>query len=336
MNNKIHDAFDKIHAEDALKKNTADFLYQKTHGYKNAQTSENTVRHAAAPGIGNAPGSGHALNDSITPGHKKSFLRHRLPAAVICAAAAVLAFFGIYFYAVPVSAITLSVNPEVELAVNRADRVISVKAGNEDGRLLASSVNVFFMNYKDALDSLMESSTIKACIASGKSVSILVSGENEEKGEEMLASISECPYARQPSVTCRCTNRKGSSHAESEDAAESEDIAESEDTAESEDPAESEDTAESKCTAESECAEESGCAEGSHGSAGSQGAAGSQGVAGSQEAAGLQGASASQCVSVSGNHAQSVTSAASENEKESISEHSSGKEYHEHSIEANG
>jgi hypothetical protein len=179
MDNRIRRAFDEVHAEEELKQTTASFLQKATNSYG-----------------------------------KKHVRSHRFAAALSAAAAALILLTGGYFYAVPVSAITLDVNPSLELEINRMDQVVSLKGTNEDGRALASGAQVFLMNYRDALEKLMASETMKGYLNRGDDVSITILGESEEKGEEMLNEVSACGYAEQSNVTCECASREDAEAAE--------------------------------------------------------------------------------------------------------------------------
>jgi hypothetical protein len=179
MDDRIRRAFDEVHAEEELKQTTASFLQKATHSYG-----------------------------------KKHVRSHRFAAALSAAAAALILLTGGYYYAVPVSAITLDVNPSLELEINRMDQVVSLKGMNEDGRALASDAQVFLMNYRDALEKLMASEAMKGYLNQGDDVSITILGESDEKGEEMLNEVSACGYAEQSNVTCECASREDAEAAE--------------------------------------------------------------------------------------------------------------------------
>ncbi len=71
-------------------------------------------------------------------------------------AAVIMAGFGCYhMYFTPVSAVSLDVNPSVELNINRFDKVVSVEAYNDEGEELVNSENVKYMDYSSALEKLM-------------------------------------------------------------------------------------------------------------------------------------------------------------------------------------
>jgi hypothetical protein len=172
LDNKIRDAMGSVRAEEALIRSTKAFLASKA----SAPAKPFSLRYAAV--------------------------------AFACLAFMVLGFGGWNFYMVPVSAISVDVNPSIELGVNRLDRVVSVKGYNEDGKALAASVELKNLNYSDALDVLLSSETMQPYRANDGLVSITVIGNTEQKSEEMRARIAACGYAAAPNVECRCGNRE--------------------------------------------------------------------------------------------------------------------------------
>lgn len=167
---KIHDAIDSIHAEEALKRSTKAFLKSK-----------------------------------IAP---KPFHMKRI-ATVFASLALVLLGLGSWnFYMTPVSAISVDVNPSIELGVNRFDRVVSVTGYNDDGAALAASVELKNLSYSDALDTLMSSDEMQPYRENDGLVSITVIGNTEQKSEEMQRQIAACDFAASPNVEYRRGNRE--------------------------------------------------------------------------------------------------------------------------------
>lgn len=172
MNNKIRDAMSSVHAEESLIRSTKAFLASKT----------------SAPA--------------------RPFYHRYAAVAFACLAFMMLGFGGWNFYMAPVSTISVDVNPSIELGINRLDRVVSVQGYNEDGRVLAASVELKNLNYSDALDVLLSSETMQPYRANNGLVSITVIGNTDQKSEEMRSQIAACGYAASPNVECRCGNRE--------------------------------------------------------------------------------------------------------------------------------
>ncbi len=72
---------------------------------------------------------------------EKSFSKKMVTIAASAAALFVLGT-GTWAYAAPYSYVSLDVNPSIEFTVNRFDRVIRVKAVNDDGEELLKNINL--------------------------------------------------------------------------------------------------------------------------------------------------------------------------------------------------
>ena len=127
IDHKIRSAFDQIQAEDSLKRETKDFY----------------------------PGS------SIEGAHPHS---RRIVVSAACFLAALLGLGGYFSYVTPVSAVSIDVNPSIELEINLFNKVIDVIGYNDDGAELADSLAVRHMDYLDAVNAILEDQTITACL----------------------------------------------------------------------------------------------------------------------------------------------------------------------------
>lgn len=168
MNDRITEAFNQIHAEDELKINTRKFLSEK-------KSKQNTSQVR---------------------------FRKRHIAAIICFCFVLIGAAGYYSYFTPISAISVDVNPSIELGINRFDKVISVKGFNEDGRMLVSSLNIRFLNYQDALNQILTNENIQKYVNKNQLISITVIGQNEKKSNEMLANVSSCTNSSYGNIHC--------------------------------------------------------------------------------------------------------------------------------------
>ena len=144
MSKNLREAFDSIHADPALKESTRAFLREKTGNY-------------TAP----------------EPRRRSGGFR-RLAPALACAALLVVGLSGYQAYFTPTSAISIDINPSVELEINRFDRVITVEGLNDDGTALAAELNVRFLSYDDALEQIIASDAIQQCLADDGLLSIVV------------------------------------------------------------------------------------------------------------------------------------------------------------------
>ena len=155
MNNKIRDAFDKVQVDDILKQNTLEYVLQKT--------------------------------------QKKPHISYKrlalLAAALLLLSVAVLSCF-VYF--IPISVISVDVNPSIELEINRFDKVIKANGFNDDGKRILSSAKIRFMNYTEAVETLLHSANMSEYMTEDNFVCITVVDEKEDKQKEILCEIENC------------------------------------------------------------------------------------------------------------------------------------------------
>lgn len=156
---RLKEAFDNIRADDEIKRHTREFLARKTEGYRRGS----------------------------------SFPYGRLAAVMAaCLMMAIIGGGGYFLYFIPVSSISVDVNPSIELGINRFDRVVTVDTFNADGDDIMSSVNVRFMDYRDAMDKILNQESEEAYLSEDSCIAITVSGAAEGKQREMLAHLHTC------------------------------------------------------------------------------------------------------------------------------------------------
>lgn len=176
---RIKDAFDGVRAEDGLKAKTRTFLAEQI--YAKAQA--------------------------------KPAVRQQMIAVLACLLLVLFGGGGYSVYFTPASAISVDVNPSIELSINRFGRVISVQGYNTDGERLAASVDLHNMVYTDALEKLMASDAMEVYLDADAMVSITVIGATDAESETMRSRIAACGYARRGNVECGCGNREMTSAA---------------------------------------------------------------------------------------------------------------------------
>lgn len=64
--------------------------------------------------------------------------------------------WGSWLYFTPTAAISIDINPSIELEVNRFGRVLSVTGYNDDGRVLADSLPIKHLGYADAAEQVQD------------------------------------------------------------------------------------------------------------------------------------------------------------------------------------
>lgn len=152
--NKINEAFEGIKAEEELKKSTMEFIAQQRSQRLNPQ---------------------------------KNIVRYSLAAAAVIIFTLALGIYEMWF--VPVTVVSIDVNPSLELRVNRLDRVLSAKAFNDDGTEILDSLSVTGKNYEQAIDTVLNDSEFSEYLNSDSNLTFTVASENDE---EIISRINGC------------------------------------------------------------------------------------------------------------------------------------------------
>ena len=121
MTDRIKAALDAIHAEEELKQRTQEYLARTLYGKRRR----------------------------LTP------LRQLRPALAAACLLLVLCLGGSYLYFTPTAFLSVDINPSLELGINRFDRVVSVEAYNEDGQALSDTLEIKYLDYRDALEQII-------------------------------------------------------------------------------------------------------------------------------------------------------------------------------------
>lgn len=154
MDDLIKTAFDGITADDAVKANTM------------AYVTERTARRPI-----------------------RSRISGRRFAAALTAIVLVIGALGSYnAYAAPVSYIEINVNPSVELALNRFDRVVSAEGKNEEGEAVLEGLSLKQLAYEDAIDAVLQSIADNGYLGEGAQVTFTVESRNRERLENGICS----------------------------------------------------------------------------------------------------------------------------------------------------
>lgn len=168
MENKFKSAFGRVHAEDSLKSGTKAFIYEKTNGYS----------------------------------RKKKVNFQRAVMSMACLLIAVVGIFGYFSYTIPVAAISIDINPSIELEINRYDKVIDVKGYNDDGIRLAEELDVRNMDYSAAINAIMENQTVVSCLNDDNVLEITISGNSEKNKKKIQSCISDKTKVASNNIHC--------------------------------------------------------------------------------------------------------------------------------------
>ena len=180
MRDELKTALDKVTADDALRQSTRAFLARQTGDFGAAKTRRHTVR--------------------------------RFAAAFACLALVVAGGTGYWAYFSPTCAISIDINPSVELGVNRFDKVVLVEGIGDDGEALAETLDIRFLDYADALDVLLADPTVEDYLAQDEVLSIAVAGENEAQADAILAQAETCAAGTR-NVYCHAADSAELEHA---------------------------------------------------------------------------------------------------------------------------
>ncbi len=162
MDERLREAFDEVRADEALKERTRAFLADKT-----AKRRRRPVWRLAAA----------------------------------CLTLLVLAG-GALLWTTPVAAVSVDVNPSLELALNCFDRVVEVEGRNADGEALASTLQVKYLRYTDALEQILTNAQMESYLDQAQ-VSITVAGADESKSQALLAGAQACTEGL-GNISCHC------------------------------------------------------------------------------------------------------------------------------------
>lgn len=158
MENKLHNTFDKIHAESALKEKTAVYLRNEM------QKRSRPVRT----------------------------LGMRL--AVVCASlAAVLSLGGFSYnlYFTESAYVDMDVNPSIALTLNRFDRVLDAAPYNDDGAAILQNMDVRHQSCEQAVESLLTEMIRQGYLKTDGLVTVTIQTDSDHAQQKMLGEIQE-------------------------------------------------------------------------------------------------------------------------------------------------
>lgn len=160
---RIRQAFESIEAGEKLKASTENFLREAR------RKEERKQRRSMFPHL----------------------LRH-VPQLACAALVLALGISGYVMLLVPVSYVSIDVNPSIELELNRMDRVISAKAYNEDGEKVLEGLSLEWKHYMDAVDLVVESDRMQPYLAGDAALTFTVASGSQQREELLLTGIRNC------------------------------------------------------------------------------------------------------------------------------------------------
>lgn len=157
MANKIHDAFENVKADPALKQSTIQFLEGK--------------RKKKQPMFSYVP-----IGKTV---------------AAVCAMVLILIGIGGYSWLLtPVSYVSIDINPSMELALNRLDRVVSVTSYNPQGDELIKNLHLKGKKYIQAIYMITENDRLKQYLQLEEELVITVAADSSKTA--LKAGVEQC------------------------------------------------------------------------------------------------------------------------------------------------
>ena len=169
MHNRIQDAFEPIRATEGLKQKTNAFIHSE-----------------------------------MRKGHRKA--RAPLGYALACCTLLLLVVCGVgavHIYQTPVSYISVDINPSVELALNRFDRVVDATAYNDDGAQILQTLDLNHKRYTEAVELLLSDESFQRYLSQDSLLSFTVVSDKEAA---LLAGIQQCQGYAQANAVCHSAN----------------------------------------------------------------------------------------------------------------------------------
>ena len=155
MKDQIFNAFNQIHAEEALIEKTLEGMYS----YREKRS-------------------------------RRAFFSQRgMALAVSFALMLCIGVTGWHTYFAQSFALTVDVNPSIEMTVNHIDRVISAKGLNPEGCEVLEAVSVKHMNYADAVDALLEEEKASGYLEEDGLALVAVACPDKEKAAKAIEHI---------------------------------------------------------------------------------------------------------------------------------------------------
>lgn len=158
MENKIRNAFDNIKADSSLKETTKEFLSQKREEKEK-------------------PFYGMRVYKTFT---------------AVCGILLLTIGLGSFWcIGMPVSYVSIDVNPSVELALNRFDRVVSAEAYNPEGEEILENLSLEGKKYIEAIDAVVESKVMERYLTRQAEIVFTIAADVNRE-QEIKTGVSHC------------------------------------------------------------------------------------------------------------------------------------------------
>jgi len=116
---------------------------------------------------------------------------------MICAglllAVGVAGFAGFRLVRTPVAYVSIDVNPSMELALNRWDRIVGAEAYSDDGAVVLESLNLNGKLYTDGITLILNCEAMQPYLADpAAALTVTVASEEPDKGTALLTGLETC------------------------------------------------------------------------------------------------------------------------------------------------
>ncbi len=132
--------------------------------------------------------------------------------------ASIMAMFAVFIlgsvYLIPVSYISIDINPSIELSLNAFNVVIKADASNADGEDILNAVSLINLNYVDALETLDLSDVFSDYSDSYTEVTVITNFINNS--ENMIENIYSSKFSGE-NISCHSGNNQLKIEAEHND-----------------------------------------------------------------------------------------------------------------------
>ena len=160
LTDKIHKAFDNIKADNRLKESTKQFLLAN-------RKNKTSLALAKRPALQN---------------------KFAIACLAIVLAAGIRGYLWIQS---PVSYISIDVNPSIELALNRFDRVVSVTAYNPEGEEILQDLSLKGKIYTAAIDEIVENQAMDIYITEDSEFIFTIAANNSHENN-ISTGVQRC------------------------------------------------------------------------------------------------------------------------------------------------
>lgn len=173
MDDEIRKAFGQIHATEQMKQSVSEYLVQNRR-----KTARGTAKGSIRLGL--------------------------RPLVSICALLLICVGIGNwYFWEMPVSYLSVDVNPSIELTLNRRNRVTDAVSRNKEGELVLKDVQIKGKDYLEAVELLMKSKNMQRFLTRNAELTVTVASS---KAEELLSGLANSSVTTHYHGMCRSTD----------------------------------------------------------------------------------------------------------------------------------